>query len=280
MGPQGKRSRHAFTVDVEDWYQGIPVAATLEASAPRRLEYGLDIILELLAAQQIRGTFFLLGPTVVNHPNAVRRIAEAHHELGCHGWSHDLIYAMTPDRFRDETRRAVSVIADLTGRPVTAYRAAYFSITRTSLWALEILADLGFRCDSSIYPVRNWRYGIPEFDPRPRRIETAAGAIWEIPLSVRRIMGRNVPVSGGAYFRIYPYAVTRGNFLAMEREGRPVVFYLHPWELDPDHPRVAFDWRARATHYANLRSTEPKLRRLLREFEFGPLSEVVPSERL
>ncbi len=271
--------RHAFTVDVEDWYQGIPIATKIESSAERRLDRGLNVLIDLLAEYGIRATFFLLGPVVVENPRAVRRIAEAGHELGCHGWSHDFVYAMTPDRFRDETRRSAGVIADLTGRPVTAYRAAYFSITRRSLWALEILADLGFLCDSSIYPVRNWRYGIPDFDPCPQRIATPAGPIWEVPISVRRVLGRSVPVSGGAYFRLYPYAVTRANFRAIERARRPVVFYLHPWELDPTHPRVAFDWRARLTHYANLRSTEPRLRRLLGEFQFGTLSEVIGSER-
>lgn len=273
-----ERMRHAFTVDVEDWYQGIPIAGELEPSAQRRLDRGLNLILDLLAENEIHGTFFILGPATVESPKTVRRIAEAGHELGCHGWSHALIYSMSPGRFREETRQAMEAIADLTGRPVTAYRAAYFSITKRCLWALEILAGLGFRYDSSIYPVRNWRYGIPEFDPRPQRIDTPAGSIWELPLSVRRVLGRNVPVSGGAYFRLYPYGLTRANFVSAEHDGRPVVFYVHPWELDPEHPRVPFHWKARLSHYANLRSTEPKLRRLLSEFQFGTLGEVIEPE--
>jgi len=235
--------RHAFTVDVEDWYQGIPIAASAKASAERRLERGLTRLLDLLAARQCRATFFLLGPIAVEYPTLVRELAHAGHELGCHGWSHDLIYTMTPARFREETRRAATVIEDLTGQPVRAYRAAYFSITEPALWALDVLAELGFRYDSSIFPVRNWRYGIDGFDPSPQIVATPSGPIYEFPLSVRRIAGRNLPACGGAYFRLYPYWLTRSNIRAAQQQGRPAVFYLHPWELDPDHPRVPFYWR-------------------------------------
>ncbi len=273
-----ERVRHAFTVDVEDWYQGVPIPEATRATAERRLHVGLERLLELLDQRGVRGTFFLLGPVAVEHPALVRRIAAAGHEIGCHGWSHDLLYTMTPERMRDETRRACEVISSLTGQPVVAYRAAYFSVTRASLWALEVLAGLGFRYDSSIFPVRNWRYGIPDFAPRPQRIDTPAGPIYELPISIRRVLGRNLPASGGAYLRIYPYWLTRSNLRAAEAAGRPTVFYLHPWELDADHPRVRFHWKPRLTHYVNLRSTEPKLARLLRDFRFGPLSEVLDHE--
>lgn len=268
---------HAFSVDVEDWYHGIPISGASKASAERRLERGLDRLLELMARTGTRGTFFILGPLVQSHATAVKRIADGGHEIGCHGWSHDLLYDMTPERFAEETTEARDRIADLVGRPVTAYRAAYFSITRRSLWALEILARLGFSYDSSIFPVRNWRYGIEDFSRDPIRVETPAGSIWEFPISVIQRWGRTVSVSGGAYFRIYPYALTRANLLMCERAGRRVIFYLHPWELDPDHPRVAFPWKPRMTHYANLRSTMPKLERLLEEFSFGTIAEVIGS---
>jgi polysaccharide deacetylase family protein (PEP-CTERM system associated) len=267
--------RHAFTVDVEDWYQGIPIPASERDLAERRLDRGMDRLLEMLAVRGVRGTFFLLGPVAEEHPSLVRRLAAQGHEIGCHGWSHDLLYTMTPQRFREETRRARDVIEQLAGRPVTAYRAAYFSITRASFWALEELAALGFRYDSSIFPVRNWRYGIADFDPRPQRITTPAGPILEFPMSVRAMLGRKLAAAGGAYFRIYPWALTRANMRALASRGEPVVFYLHPWELDPEHPRGRFHWKARLTHYVNLRSTEPRLRRLLEEFEFGPLGEVL-----
>lgn len=270
--------RHAFTVDVEDWYQGIPIAEDMRARCERRLHRGVDTLIEMLGEHGVHGTFFLLGPVAIEFPEVVRRISDAGHEVGCHGWSHDLLYTMTPQRFREETRRAVDAISSITGHAVTAYRAAFFSLTRASYWALDELAALGFHYDSSIFPVRNWRYGIPDFDVRPQWIETESGGIYELPITVRRVLGRNVPATGGAYFRIYPYEVTRANLRALEHEGRPLVFYLHPWELDPGHPRVSFDWKARMTHYVNLESTERKLRRLLDEFEFGTLGEVLEHE--
>ncbi len=269
---------HAFTVDVEDWAHGIPIDSAARERLPDRLERGMDRLLAQLAARDVRATFFLLGPVVRRHPALARRLAEAGHELGCHGWSHDLIYSMTPERFRAETRDALETIREASGVTVRAYRAAYFSITRRSLWALDILAELGFKYDSSIFPVRNWRYGIPDWEPEPTRIDTPNGTLYEFPITVRPLLGRRIPVGGGAYFRLYPFAVTAANFRWAERAGRPVVFYLHPWELDPNHPRIPFHWRARLTHYANLRSTEPKLARLLADFRFGPLGEVLDRE--
>lgn len=263
---------------MEDWFHGIPIAAASKATAEKRLHVGVDRLLALLDRFGHRGTFFFLGPVAEDYPDLVRNVHRAGHEIGCHGWSHDLVYEMTPDRFRDETRRACDVLTSLTGEPVTAYRAAYFSITRRSLWAFEVLASLGFRYDSSVIPVKNWRYGIPDFDPRPQVIETPAGPLHELPISVRRVFGRNIPVAGGAYFRLYPYALTAANIRHAEAAGRPVVFYLHPWELDPAHPRVAFDWRARLTHYVNLERTEPRLERMLRDFRFGTLGDVLQHE--
>ncbi len=269
---------HAFTVDVEDWFNGIPIGEETRRTAERRLAVGLDRLLELLGERRVRATFFVLGPIAREYPALIRQIADAGHEMGCHGWSHDLLYAMNRERLLDETRRATDAIADATGVRVAAYRAAYFSITRDSMWALEVLAKLGYRYDSSIFPVRNWRYGIADFGSHPRRIETAEGALFEFPISVRHLMGRDVPASGGAYFRIYPYSLTRANFRAAERSGKPVVFYLHPWELDPRHPRVRFHWKPWLTHYVNLGATDRRLKLLLRDFRFAPLGEVLEDE--
>lgn len=269
---------HAFTVDVEDWAHGIPIPAGEKGHLPDRLDRGLGLLLDILAEHGVRATFFLLGPVVQRHPELARRIAAAGHDLGCHGWSHELLYELGPERFRVETRDALEAIRQATGIEARAYRAAYFSVTRRSLWALDILAEFGIRYDSSIFPVRNWRYGIWDWNPRPHVVETAAGRLYEFPISTRPVLGRRLPVSGGAYFRLYPYAVTSANLRWIERTKQAAVFYIHPWELDPDHPRVHFRWRARVTHYANLRSTEPKLRRLLREFRFGPLGEVLEHE--
>jgi len=266
---------HAFTVDLEDWYHGIPIAAESKRSAERRLHIGTDRLLELLARHEARATFFVLTPTVLDYPELLRRIADAGHDIGSHGTSHDLLYEMGPGRFREETRRSIGAIEDLLGRPVDSYRAAYFSITSRSLWALDILRELGIRFDSSIFPIRNWRYGIPDYPRGPTRVDTPSGPLLEFPLSTRRLLGRTLPATGGAYFRLYPYAVTRANIAASVREGRPVVFYLHPWELDPEHPRVRFRARAMLTHYARLGSTAGKLSRLLTDYRFGTLGEVL-----
>jgi polysaccharide deacetylase family protein (PEP-CTERM system associated) len=265
---------HAFTIDVEEWFDGIPVGRDVKARMDPRLAVGMTSLLELMDARAVRGTFFLLGPVARDNASLVRRLAAGGHEIGCHGWSHDPLYTMSPERFREETVQARDVIEQITGAPVRSYRAAYWSVTDLSLWALDELAGLGFSCDSSIFPVKNWRYGIAGFSPEPRWIETKSGPIFEIPASVCRLFGRNVPVSGGAYFRIYPYALTRWNMVKAEQRGQPVIFYLHPWELDPTHPRLPFYWRARATHYFNLASTRPRLAELLSQFQFAPLGEL------
>jgi polysaccharide deacetylase family protein (PEP-CTERM system associated) len=265
----------AFSVDFEDWYHGIPISASGKERAQRRLERSGHALLDLMAEHDVRGTFFLLGPLVEAYPSLVRRIADDGHEIGCHGWSHDLLYEMERDRLREETRRAKGVIEDVTGREVRGYRAAYFSIVTRNLWALEVLAELGFCYDSSIFPVVNWRYGIPDYGDEPRSVTTPAGEILEFPISVRVRRGRNVPVSGGAYFRIYPYAMTRKNLEARVAEGKPTTFYIHPWELDPGHPRVRFHWKAWLTHYANLGATAPRLGQLFRDFDFTTTGEVL-----
>jgi polysaccharide deacetylase family protein (PEP-CTERM system associated) len=266
---------HAFTVDLEDWYHGIPVSGETKAGAERRLHIGTERLLELLARHRTRATFFMLSPVVREHPALARRIADAGHEVGSHGLSHDLVYEMSPQRFREETRSSVRDIEDCVGQPVTSYRAAYFSVTRRSMWALEVLAQEGIRFDSSIFPVANWRYGIPDYHRRPVVVQTEHGPLAEFPISTRQLFGRNLPTTGGAYFRIYPYLLSRANIRASEREGVPVVFYLHPWELDPEHPKVAFSKKAMLTHYVNLRSTVPKLERLLNDHTFTTLGDVL-----
>jgi polysaccharide deacetylase family protein (PEP-CTERM system associated) len=162
----------------------------------------------------------------------------------------------------------------LTGSAIRCYRAPCFSITRSSLWALEVLAELGVAVDSSIFPVRNWRYGIPNSPRHPYAVDTT-GRLWEAPLSVRSVGRWTIPAAGGAYFRIYPYSITAANFRSAEKRGQPIIFYIHPWELDPEHPFVPFHWKACVTHYWNLGKTERKLRRLLTEFRFETLGSVL-----
>ena len=265
---------NAFTVDVEEWFDGVHVDAQVRDSATSRLHGSLDRLLGLMDDSGAKGTFFWLGPLALRHPGLLRKIAAEGHEIGCHGWSHNFIHRMRPDQFRIETRAAQDAISQVIGKPITSYRAAYFSVNRKSLWAFEILAELGFTADSSIFPVANKPHNLSQFPLNPHYIDTPAGQILESPIATRSLGSTNLPASGGAYFRIYPYSVTRANFRAIERAGRSGVFYIHPWELDADHPAAGMNLRRRLTHCFNLGATIPRLQRLFAEFRFVPLKTI------
>jgi polysaccharide deacetylase family protein (PEP-CTERM system associated) len=266
---------NALTIDYEDWYQGLEIPHTDWDGFADRLPEAHRRLLDLLEQTGVRATFFVLGRVAERHPELVRDLAARGHEIATHGQNHTLIYKQTPDAFRAELTRAVRVLQDLVGKPVLGHRAPFFSITRASLWAFEVLGELGLRYDSSIYPVLNYRYGIEDAERWPHPIAAGGGTLLEFPISTWRLAGRNVPIAGGAYFRILPYAFTRAGLRAINRGGHPAVFYLHPWELDADHPRVRLPHRIALTHYANLGATERRLRRLLRDFRFAPMREVL-----
>jgi len=266
---------NAFTIDWEDWYQGLEIPADRWDGLEDRLAFSAHRTLEVLADAGVRATFFVLGWAAERHPALVRDIAAAGHEVATHGWSHTLIYTQRPEVFRAELERSIKMLEDLTGTRVVGHRAPFFSITNRSLWALDILGELGIRYDSSIYPVYNYRYGIEGAPRWPHAITRGGVTLTEFPISTWKLLGRNLPIAGGAYFRIYPYALTRAGFRAINHSGRAGVFYLHPWELDPDHPRIDLPRRIALTHYVNLRATEGRLRRLLRDFEFAPMREVL-----
>jgi polysaccharide deacetylase family protein (PEP-CTERM system associated) len=270
-----KAPKNALTIDFEDWYQGLEIPHTDWQGYEDRLPESGRRLLRLLAEAGVRATFFVLGRVAEMHPELVREIVADGHEIGTHGWSHTLVYRMRPQEFGDELRRSIRLLEDLGGRPVIGHRAPFFSITRQSLWALEILAEAGIRYDSSVFPVRNYRYGIEDAERWPHTITAGPRQIVEFPISTWRIGGRNLPIAGGAYFRILPYGFTRQGLRAVNREGHAAVFYLHPWELDPEHPRIRLPRRIALTHYANLRSTAGRLRRLLRDFRFAPMKEVL-----
>lgn len=258
---------HILTVDVEEWYHPMRFFSESRIPESKRLLIGMQPLLEVLEERHQRATFFWVADIARDHAPLIRELVRDGHEVGCHGLHHDqMIYNQTPDEFRQQTRLALDILRDITGEPIHSYRAPCFSITQRSLWALDTLAELGVRFDSSIFPVRNWRYGFRNFSKRPVRV--AQEKIIEMPISVRSLLGVNIPVSGGAYFRIYPYIVTRSNFLSAEQAGVPALFYIHPWELDPSHPRVSFNRKASFTHYINLSRTLPRFRRLLTEFQF------------
>jgi polysaccharide deacetylase family protein (PEP-CTERM system associated) len=277
--PADGRPLNALTVDVEDYFQVTGFDHIVSRSEwdgfESRVAGGVHRLLDLLADADVRATFFVLGWIAERRPDLVKDVRSAGHEIGSHSHAHRLIYEQTPEEFRADLRRGRDVLQDLLGEPVTAYRAPSFSVTRQSLWALDVLIEEGFRLDSSIYPTRHDRYGIPGSPVGPHRIDRPAGSIWEFPPPVYRCVGYPLPVGGGGWFRLYPYRVTRGCLRAINRSGRPFAAYFHPWELDPDQPRLSPGRLAEFRHYVNLGKTEGRLRRLLRDFRFATLSDAL-----
>lgn len=270
---------NALTIDVEDYFHVSGFERCIDRSTwdsfELRAEKGLRKILDALARASVRGTFFILGWLARKQPQLVRAICDAGHEIACHTYWHRLIYTQTPAEFRADVRLAKHVLEDIAGTRVTAFRAPSFSITRQSLWALDVLIEEGFTLDSSIYPVVHDRYGMPGVPLEPHRIERPSGTIQEFPPAVFRWRRAAVPVGGGGYFRLYPYQITRQALRAILREGRPFAVYLHPWELDPEQPRYRPGLFRAFRHYVNLARTEARLERLLHDFRFGTMSEAL-----
>ena len=263
---------NALSFDVEDWYMGIEIGMERWGEFEKRLGIGLNLILNLLDERSVKATFFILGKCAEYHPDLVRRIAERGHEPATHGLSHTKIYEMTPESFDAELAKSVGLISSITGREVVGHRAPYFSITDQSLWALDVLRRNGIRYDSSIYPGSNYRYGIEGTPEQPYALKD--NGMPEFPMSVGRVFGKKHGI-GGAYFRILPYAATRRAIKGINTAGHPAMFYLHPWEFDPAHPKVEFPRKAQFTHYFNLNATARRFRKLLGEFRFAPVSDVL-----
>lgn len=272
---------NAMTVDVEDYFHVSAFAGTIDRADWNRLEYRAETnterLFELFDAQDVKATFFVLGWVAARSPGLIRKIHELGHEIACHGFEHDLVYRQSPETFRRETRDSKARLEDLIGAPVLGYRAASYSITRESLWALDILSELGFVYDSSVFPIRHDRYGIPDAPTRPGRIALADGrSITEFPLSTCRIAGLRAPVAGGGYFRLLPYWFTCWGLGTINRNDRlPFIFYLHPWEIDAAQPRIRASLLSRFRHYTNLDACEARLARLLRDFRFGRAADVL-----
>jgi polysaccharide deacetylase family protein (PEP-CTERM system associated) len=267
-------SRYLLSVDVEDYFQVEAFADRIRRedwqTMPRRVVANTEHVLELLAEHGQHATFFVIGWIAEQHPDLIRRIHAAGHEVACHSFLHRLVYELTPEEFREDTRRAKRVLEDAIGAPVIGYRAPCYSITRQSLWALEILAAEGFRYDSSIQPIRHDIAGIPDY-PRTPHLHEFGGreSILEFPATTLRLAGINVPVGGGGYLRIFPlrYSLWGLAKLAAEPGLFPAV-YFHPWELDPGQPRIAGRLRSRLRHYTNLSRMERKLSSVLERFSF------------
>ncbi len=270
---------NAMTIDVEDYYHVSAFEGIVDRSRwdayPQRIVASTHVALAILGAASARATFFVLGWVAERHPGLVRDVRDAGHELACHGYWHRLLYTQTPGEFREDLRRARGVIEDAAGVPVTAYRAPSFSVTRRSLWALDVLIDEGFTVDSSIYPTHHHRYGLAGAPRVPHRVVRPAGEVREFPMPVYDRLGYPLPVGGGGYLRLYPYALTRHGLRGVNAAGRPFAAYLHPWELDPGQPRLRPGPLRAFRHYVNLRGTAGRLARLLDDFAFTTLSDAL-----
>lgn len=259
---------HIFTVDVENWYDGIPCLSLQGLSTGSRFTGNLERMIALLSERDVRATFFWLGEVASEHPELVRKVMDSGHEIGCHGWDHTPVELLGPDRFRWDTGRALETIASITGEPVLSYRAPFFSVGKKTMWALDVLCELGIKYDSSILPARSWRCGYPKFPRGITRITTGSGVVTEVPVSTVTASGTRVPVGGGAWFRILPMWFTLRGFSSLAAEGTTGVFYIHPWELDTGQPLRMFEPRAWLCHYLNIRSTRKRLDILLERFRF------------
>lgn len=271
---------NAMTVDVEDYFHVSAFARLVKpadwSSYESRVCRNTERLLRIFDESGVVATFFVLGWVAERFPGLVRQIQAAGHELASHSYDHGLVYDKTPDTFRADIRRASGAIEAAAGVRVRGYRAPSYSITEASLWALDVLAGEGYAYDSSIYPIRHDRYGIPTWDRHIHPITSGGQVLWELPGSTVRHFGTNLPMGGGGYFRLLPYQWTRrGIRILNEQERQPAIFYLHPWEIDPDQPRLNPGFVSAIRHYRNLDKTESRLRKLLAEFRFGRVSDVL-----
>lgn len=279
QGDEAKlQTLHHFTVDVEEYFQ----VSALEPYIPRchwegmesRVARGVDCLLDLLATHSTRATFFVLGWIAERHPEVIRSITGNGHEVASHGWEHRRVTRQTPDEFRESVRSSKLLLEDLTGQPVIGFRAPSFSIVPGLEWALDILIEEGFQYDSSLFPINRQGYGYPGGSRDAHWLERASGRLMELPPATLRRWGRTFPAGGGAYFRLLPYYWIRSAVRDYDRRRVPATFYIHPWEVDPQQPRIPLlSLRTRIRHYGGLDRTVRRLKRLLREFKFCPIRD-------
>jgi polysaccharide deacetylase family protein (PEP-CTERM system associated) len=273
--------KNALTFDVEEYFHAEAFARVLRPeewpTLESRVTRATERLLDILDRDRVRATFFVLGWVAERHPSLVREIASLGHEIACHGYGHRMIQHLTRQEFELDVTRAKRALEDAIGRAVLGYRAPTFSIMHETLWSLDVLAEAGFRYDSSIFPVVHDRYGISDAPRFPHRLRAPNGCeITEFPMSTVEILGRRLPVAGGGYFRLFPYGLTRRAITRINaRDGRPAMVYLHPWEIDPDQPRLPVGPLTRFRHLVNVGRTEARLTRLLSDFSFAPAAEVL-----
>ncbi len=275
------RILNALSVDVEDYFQVSAFSDVVLYESwegfDRRVEANTRRLADLFEQRGVTATFFVLGWIAERHPALVRDLHASGHEIASHGYAHRTIDQCTPVEFREEIRRAKRLLEDIIQAPVIGFRAPSFSITERTRWALEILAEEGFGYDSSVFPVHHDRYGIPDAPRFPREIALNAGMLHEFPLSTLTLFGLpNLPIGGGGYLRIYPFWLTRWGLRRINRlERQPAIVYLHPWEIDPNQPRISAPRLSRWRHYSNLTTTARRIERLLGEFRFAPVRTVL-----
>ena len=267
--------KNALTIDIEDWHHNMVHESASWGAYEDRIVGSTERVLRLLDETGTRATFFVLGYVADHHPELVARIHAEGHEVSSHGYGHEFVYNLTPEQFRSDLERTNEAIQRATGERPLGYRAPFFSITKRSLWALDILYELGFRYDSSIYPVLNHRYGIPDAQRFPHSASTSGdGTLLELPLSTVRL-GLNLPAGGGVYFRFLPYRLIKLAVKRVNREGQPAILYFHPWEMDPEQPVMdGLPVLFKARRYLNLDTAEDKWRSLLSDLRFAPIREV------
>jgi polysaccharide deacetylase family protein (PEP-CTERM system associated) len=272
--------RHFFTVDVEEHFQvsafdGV-VDRRLWGSFESRVTRNVEVIVDLLARHGATATFFVLGWIAEHRPEVVRAIIGAGHEVASHGYGHQRVMRLTPDEFREDVRRAKQILEEVAGVEVVGYRAPSFSIVPGGEWAFDVLLEEGYRYDSSLFPIRRPDgYGYASAPRDPHWIDRPSGRLFELPLTTLRRGGLNLPASGGAYFRIFPYALTRAAFAQCEARGLPGMFYVHPWEVDPAQPRIRAPLPARLRHYTGLGRTAGRLDRLLSTYAFTSVARTL-----
>jgi polysaccharide deacetylase family protein (PEP-CTERM system associated) len=277
MAAEASRRRHIMSVDVEDYFMVEAFSGSVRRDSwdswPSRVVNNTGKILDLFDRYNVKGTFFMVGWVAQKFPALVQDIQHRGHELACHSFWHRTVYSLTPEEFRQDTRDAVRAIEDAAGVKVLGYRAPSWSITKSCLWALDILAEEGFSYDSSIYPIRHDLYGVPGAQRFPYQQKCTNGQVLrEFPPTTVRMLGMTLPAAGGGYLRIFPLAYTNWVFRKFEgsRSDR-VMVYVHPWEVDPEQPRIRDKMKSRLRHYTNLRKMESRLDSLCRDFLFEPL---------
>jgi polysaccharide deacetylase family protein (PEP-CTERM system associated) len=270
---------NALSIDVEECFHASEMGVAPEhwPHMPSCVTAQTRRVLELLDRCSVKGTFFVLGWVARHHAGLVREIAAAGHEIGCHSYAHQLVYNLTPDEFRVDTEAAVNAIGEAVGQGPRIYRAPSYSITRRSLWALEILAECGFTHDSSIYPIAHDRYGIPGFGMFPQHVETPSGKLVEIPIAAVDVLGTRLPVGGGGYLRLLPYRYTAAGIRRINAlYDQPACVYFHPWELDPDQARMGPGRISRLRTFTGVGGMAKKVEALLSDFRFDTIGAVCP----